>query len=312
MALIGTISPTDTAWYEFFLRDPRPEVNFWTPSDRRRFNAPEFSPFLFKLKAPHNAICGFGYFARWATLPDWLAWEAFGEGNGVPSLQVLRARIGTLRQKIGYDPEGTQGGIGCIIVVQPVWFDQEHWVAQPADWPRTTVTGKSYDLTVGEGKRVWDACQLNAATLSPALQPQLVAETPVARYGSPVLVTPRIGQGTFRVAVTDAYGRSCAATGEHSLPALEAAHIRAYGDDGPHAVANGILFRADIHRLFDQGYMTVTPAHRIEVSSRLRDEFSNGHSYYPLHGSVLRLPSDPSQRPARAYIDWHNEHVYRG
>jgi putative restriction endonuclease len=140
----------------------------------------------------------------------------------------------------------------------------------------------------------------------------LVAESPAARYGSPVLVTPRIGQGTFRIAVTDAYGRSCAATGEHSLPALEAAHIRAYGDDGPHAVDNGILFRADIHRLFDKGYITVTPEHRIEVSGRLRDDFSNGRSYYPLHGSVLRLPSDATQHPARAYIDWHNEHVYRG
>lgn len=29
------------------------------PSDRRAFRAPEFSLFLFKLKAPHNAICGF-------------------------------------------------------------------------------------------------------------------------------------------------------------------------------------------------------------------------------------------------------------
>ncbi|GEM_PF-6040562 len=52
MRLRGTISPTDRSWYEFLRTHPRPEVNFWTPSDRRRFDAPRFSPYLFKLKAP--------------------------------------------------------------------------------------------------------------------------------------------------------------------------------------------------------------------------------------------------------------------
>ena len=59
------------------------------------------------------------------------------------------------------------------------------------------------------------------------------------RYGSPLLVRPRLGQGTFRIAVTEAYGRACAITGEHSLPALEAAHIQSYRFGGPHEIANG-------------------------------------------------------------------------
>jgi hypothetical protein len=49
--VIGTVAVTDTSWYEFLARRSLPEVNFWTPSDRRRFSAPEFSPFFFKLKA---------------------------------------------------------------------------------------------------------------------------------------------------------------------------------------------------------------------------------------------------------------------
>lgn len=77
----GTIAVTDYDWYDFLRRRFEPEVNFWTPSDRRAFNAPEFSPFFFKLKAPHRAIGGFGYFARWSSLPDWLAWECFGPGK---------------------------------------------------------------------------------------------------------------------------------------------------------------------------------------------------------------------------------------
>src|SRR5688500_8094157 len=80
-AVHGTIAVTDYGWYEFLSRRPGlEEVNFWTPSGRRPFHAAPFSPFLFKLKAPHNAICGFGFFASYAHLPDWLAWECFGVG----------------------------------------------------------------------------------------------------------------------------------------------------------------------------------------------------------------------------------------
>ena len=105
-------------------------------------------------------------------------------------------------------------------------------------------------------------------------------------------MAPRLGQGTFRVSVTDAYGRACAVTGEHSLPVLEAAHIRDYARDGPHEVRNGILMRADLHRLFDKGYLTISPEHRLEVSSRLRADYANGRSYYPLQGQASnRVPS---------------------
>jgi putative restriction endonuclease len=72
-------------------------------------------------------------------------------------------------------------------------------------------------------------------------------------------VRPRLGQGTFRIATIQAYERACAVTGEHSLPALEAAHIRPFAEGGTHDVSNGLLLRADLHRLFDRGYVTVTP-----------------------------------------------------
>ncbi len=73
----GTIAITDEGWYRFLAERPNvTELNFWTPSARRTFHASQFSPFLFKLRAPHNAICGFAYFAQFSRLPDWLAWES--------------------------------------------------------------------------------------------------------------------------------------------------------------------------------------------------------------------------------------------
>jgi len=70
--------------------------------------------------------------------------------------------------------------------------------------------------------------------------------------------------------------------------------------------------RADLHRLFDQGYVTVTPELRLEVSDRLRQDYSNGRSYYPLHGRVLRLPPNPHERPSGHFLRWHNERVFLG
>ncbi len=84
------------------------------------------------------------------------------------------------------------------------------------------------------------------------------------RYGRPVITLPRLGQGSFRVLVTDAYDRRCALTNERTLPALDAAHIKPYSAEGTHRVDNGLLMRRDLHALFDRGYVTVTPDMQIE------------------------------------------------
>jgi putative restriction endonuclease len=101
-------------------------------------------------------------------------------------------------------------------------------------------------------------------------------------------------------------------TDEHSLPALEAAHIRPYGNGGEHEVPNGLLLRSDIHRLFDKGYVGVTSDHRFVVSKRLKDDFSNGRSYYPLHGQEIRLPIRTDERPSASWLEWHLTERFRG
>ncbi len=313
--MIGTIAITDEGWYRFLAARPDvTELNFWTPSARRTFRAPPFSPFLFKLRAPHNAICGFAYFAHFSKLPDWLAWETFGPGDGCATFQEMHARIAEIRERIRYDETTGSSDIGCIQLVSPVFFPPSGWIPQPTDWqPRTQVPVK-YDLAAGEGQRVWQTCLARATELSSpprAGDPLSVAE-PDRRYGEPRLVVPRLGQATFRIAVLDAYARACAVTEEHSLPALEAAHIRSYADSGPHDVRNGLLLRADLHRLFDTGYVTVTPELHLEVGQRLRDDYHNGRSYYPMHGIRVNVPLALPQRPDREFLQWHNDHVFRG
>ena len=108
-----------------------------------------------------------------------------------------------------------------------------------------------------------------------------------------------------------AHTRRCSITGNHTLPALEAAHIKPRAECGPNRSENDLLLRSHLHRLFDAGYVTVTSAQRIEVSRRIREEFNNGRDYYRYHGSRLLVePRDSCEKPDSGHLGWHNEHFF--
>lgn len=54
-------------------------------------------------------------------------------------------------------------------------------------------------------------------------------------------------------------GAECAITEERLRSLLDAAHIHAVEDGGSDVLDNGILLRADLHRLFDDGYFIIEP-----------------------------------------------------
>ena len=134
---------------------------------------------------------------------------------------------------------------------------------------------------------------------------------PGPRYGSPGLIRQRLGQGAFRIIVTDSYQRRPAVTRERTLPLLVAAHIRPYSLGGPNEARNGLLPRSDIHQLFGDRYVTVSPDLRFEVSGRIRDEFENGRDYYALQGRRIFVPGSIETRPDPAVLDWHNQNCFR-
>ncbi len=306
----GFIAITDLGWAEHLARRPQPtEANFWKPSVRRLANLAPGTPFLFKLRAPHNAIAGFGYFATFSILPDWLAWETFGEANGASSLDELRARLSRVQKGADIEPDPS-GRIGCSLIAEATLFPRDEWIPQPQDWKAPIQSGEGYDLTTGEGLRVWQECLSRVA--QPAPLRAAGPDTDRPRFGSPAIYLPRLGQGIFRVEVLDAYGRACAITGEHSLPVLEAAHIKPYASGGEHEVTNGLSLRSDLHKLFDRGYVTVDEALNLVVGKRLKADFDNGRSYYGLHGSPLALPPQVSQRPSAEALEWHRTNRYLG
>lgn len=304
----GYVANTDYEWYRFLhAQGNLAEVNFWQPSGNRAFRAIEpGSPFFFKLKKPHYAVAGFGFFARHSILPAWLAWETFKEANGAADFAAMRARIERLRDSPTEAPQG-EYRIGCLMIAEPIFFDEGDWIRAPADFHRNIQQGATYDLTQGEGKRLWDECLSRGRV---GVVPQMGEDAP--RYGAPAIVRPRLGQGIFRIGVMDAYDRACAITSEHSLPVLEAAHIRPYSEEGEHRVSNGLLLRSDIHRLFDKGYVTVTPDYRFLVSQRLKKDFDNGRTYFPFSGRAISLPRAAADRPDPNLLEWHGKEVFLG
>ena len=268
------------------------EVNFWRPSSRMGFNVLTWGePFLFKLHSPLNFIVGGGFFTKFVRLPVSMAWEAFGEANGARTLEEVRARIGKYREQPIAPNEDPV--IGCILLAEPFFFEKKDWIPVPMDFKPGIQMGKSYDLSSGTGHALWHQIteRLMRATAK-SVGPATVAAQEGARFGKPVMVTPRLGQGSFRVLVTDAYSYRCSMTSERTLPVLEAAHIRPYAKDGRHELSNGLLLRSDLHKLFDLGYMTIDPqAKTIVVSPRIREEYENGRDYYALHGRPLAAAS---------------------
>ena len=130
-------------------------------------------------------------------------------------------------------------------------------------------------------------------------------------YDNPILINPRIGQGTFRVTVADAYNRRCAITGESTLFVLEAAHIKPYATSHSHKISNGMLLRSDFHTLFDNGHISITPDYEIMVSDSIKDQFNNGKLYYAHQGKKLSsLPNREDWLPNKEYLEWHNAEVF--
>ena len=203
MAVRLLVAVTDRDWFEYLrTKLDLSEVNFWAPgaASFRALEAGEL--FLFKLHAPLNFIVGGGVFAYANTLPCSLAWEAFHEGNGAASLADMRQRIIKYRRIDAGVREDFS--IGCRILTQPFFFDDRNWISVPASWSPNIVTFKTYDASEGDGAILWNAIQGRLAKSEAKIVPAILD---AARHGTPILVRPRLGQGAFRIMVTDAYLR---------------------------------------------------------------------------------------------------------
>jgi putative restriction endonuclease len=311
------IGVTDVDWYNFLSKRDNEDINFWQPGGNSNFKViNQGAPFLFKLKSPYNAIAGIGFFSSHSILPLDVAWNIFEERNGLTSFFLFKKKITNYRNS--ENSYSQNPNIGCIILTDPIFFDKKDWIPVPNDWSKSIVQGKSYDTITPIGRNLWDNVEsvLQKYRLferPESTKSQLILAEPDPEYTKKYLTKVRLGQGAFRVQLTDAYSRRCSISGERTLPVLEAAHIKPYSESGPNHLSNGILLRADMHKLYDSGYITLTKEYRVLISRKIKEEFENGKEYYKFHGNeLLVLPENLLNRPNLSYIEWHNNNIYNG
>ena len=306
------VAVTDADWFNFLSQQPGiDEVNFWRPGGTGEFKALSLGgPLLFKLHWPENFIVGGGFFASYSRLPVSIVWETFGIKNGAASFAEMRARIEHYRRMSPSPREDFT--IGNIILQDPFFLPRDRWIPAPPDFNKNVVQGKGYDLSDLVGRTLWENV-LAARAAGTKRVSEGSPEIGGPMFGEAVRGKVRLRQGAFRVMVTDAYQRRCAISGEKALPVLQAAHIRPVSEGGIHRLDNGLLLRSDVHTLFDRGYITVTPEHRVLIAAqRLKEDFDNGEPYVPFHGTRIHIPEVRSEQPLAEQLAWHNETIYRG
>jgi hypothetical protein len=128
-----------------------------------------------------------------------------------------------------------------------------------------------------------------------------VASLEDARQKTWVQLACRQGQPAFRRALLEAYEGRCAITGCSAPQALEAAHIFPYLGTETNAVVNGLVLRADLHALFDQGLIRIDASSlTVQVHPGIKDM-----EYRKLHGTVLRAPCLAACRPDLGALERH-------
>ncbi len=244
------IAPTDLEWFTQ-LRSITPPglVNFWTPTP---WNVRRLAPgdhLYFLLKSPIRKIGGYGVFSHYENLSVEQAWQRYGLGNGVQSLEGLVLRTASyVEQRTDRDSVKADTEIGCILLSKVIFLDDADFFAPESRdliFPRQVVKLKYFDTPA-----VLDG-------ISPkGIAPYQLTDTPrkLKRQGLNVV---RTGQSRFRNTVLEAYGRRCAISGEATEEILEAAHIQPYAGTQSDHVQNGIALRTDLHRLFDAGLLTI-------------------------------------------------------
>lgn len=308
------IAVTDKGWFDFLAAGSVggrvDEVNFWSPRAQRPMKQMRLGePVFFRLKAPHNAIAGYGFFAHFGLLELDLAWETFGAKNGA----ATRARLAQLLSRdaadLARDPRLARLPLACTILRDASFWPRERWIAwgEAQGWSTNIVQGRTED-DPARASRLLGELAYDSVAAPADLAPQFELVDVDEREFESTTSAKREGQGAFRARLLDAYGRRCAITGEHTEPVLDAAHVQPYLGPRSNHVQNGLLLTKEFHTLFDKGLVTVTPDYRVRVSRALRERWNNGKRYYAYDGQALStLPREAASHPSREALLWHNE-----
>jgi putative restriction endonuclease len=313
------VANTDKAWFDYLSRraaDGRiDEANFWSPQANRPIaDLAPGTPFFLRLKEPHAAIAGYGFFAEFALLDLDEAWTVFDWKNGDPDALRFFGRLGGYRRLDLLDPRSPRSPLACTILRDVRFWPSSAWIpwSEAQGWQRNIVRGKAE-------RDPARAALLRASIVEDATHREVQREftgafVPLDADERAVVVSKSVvreGQGAFRTRVLDAYGRRCSISGERTEVVLQAAHIQPYLGPRSNHLQNGIAMTVEFHTLFDRGLIGITPEYRVRVSPAIKQRWSNGRRYYEFDGRPLsQLPSAADARPSAEALEWRMKTLY--
>jgi len=200
--------------------------------------------------------------------------------------------------------------------------------------PRRTDTGNPFDrlIRTGDGREtrfslydpgihgVWELVDVGDKALRPRFvctsEQAAVALARTAAEANPAFepdedlrkwitasIVQREGQPAFRRSLLKAYAGRCAISGCAVEDVLEAAHIAPYRGVPTNVVGNGLLLRADLHKLFDLCLIAIDADTR---TVRLHDALRQSE-YAVFEGVRLRDAVEPGLAPYADALKRHWE-----
>ncbi len=292
------IAPTDHNWFLYLRDNPSIDlVNFWTPTPWNIKGLKNGERLYFMLKAPIRMIGGYGEFSHYENLSLNEAWQRFGKGNGVSSLQELQQRATKYTQLRSIYKQSDNSMIGCIVMKNLIFFEDDEFISDKelgVDFPSQIVKIKYFDEAVSYIRH----------TVTHLEEYKLVGESTLPRKTT--AQKQRVGQSIFRRTIFNAYDGKCAITGETCTDLLEAAHIEPYKSEKSNHIQNGILMRVDFHKLFDAGLMTINSNYEILFSSLFLSS-----PYLIYQNKKIYLPINKNEHPSSSALEFHYENVFR-
>jgi len=88
--------------------------------------------------------------------------------------------------------------------------------------------------------------------------------------------------------------------------------VRPYADGGEHALPNGRLLRADIHRLVRRRLRHGHARPPLPREPRPRRRLPHRREYERFAGRVITVPRTLTDQPNPELLDWHAAEVFRG
>lgn len=113
-------------------------------------------------------------------------------------------------------------------------------------------------------------------------------------------IVQRRGQTNFRQDLLYVYESRCAISNCNVSEALEASHIIPYLGQETNKIQNGILFRADIHTLFDLRLLTIDENYCVIISPKLKNSY-----YSQYEGKLINLPNKREYYPSKEALKKH-------